>query len=412
MSHHLTLPAFAVSRRAALAGSVAAGTAVAVTLTSPGALAAGRRRVVIGVLTSSVPGRTQLTERGDAFVAGLRVGLGPVARRVLRREVSGGYQGATSAAEHLIKAGAKVIVACLSDSTTQELAQLCARRKVALVQAGQGAQVAASSGRAGERATVLRATGQHWQSALATGVWAGRTWGGTMHHVVAAPDAGYDSVYALRRGFTSAGGTVVGLSLTHESGGLGPVVAQVRASKPRVVGISASGTRARQIVKALRAGGVRARFVLDSTVADDLGAFSGGADGAHLGGPLVVEQRRQELARALKRRGAGRVSAASIHGHDVGRLIAAGADRLGSRSWDRLPARLVGRSVPGVRGEQKVGADGQVSVPLAVWKVRKVAGRRRAVLASRRARIVGNAPAMTVVQGRLSSGYVNEYLTT
>lgn len=407
---------FVLSRRAVLATGV--GVTVVGSALPAQARPARRRRPVIGVLTPSAHGSRAATlrARGDAFVAGLEAGLGGAQRSLLRAEVIGGYSGAAAAAERLIDRGAVVVVACLSESKAAELAEVCRRRKVALVMAGVGAQVAEVG--AAERApgaTVLRTSSQHWQNSLSVGGWAARSLGRTLHHVVAAPDAGYDSVFALRRGFTGAGGTVVGLSLTHEGAGLGSLVAEVKKTRPAVVAISASGPRTAQIARALRGAGVRARFVLDPTAADStaaLAAFKGAADGAHLGRTQVDEKRLAALAAALRRRRAGAPTAASILGHDTGALLVAGLERLGRRPWRRLPARLAGASVAGIRGRQQVDARGQVSVPLTVVKVRKKSGRRRVVVVAKRPRIGAQAPAMAVVSGRLASGYVNEYATS
>lgn len=406
----MTEPRLPLSRRMVLGGTAAAS-AAAVLVRPTSAFARGRRRPVIGVLTSSRADQRGTSPRGAAFVAGLTVGLGGAQKKVLHAEVVGGYAGLLPAAEKLINSGARVLVAAVSEAKAPELVALCARRKVALVMAGTGAQVASPTRTAG-RPTALHTSAQHWQSSLAMGGWAARKLGSTLHHVVAAPDAGYDSVYALRRGFTGAGGTVVGLSMTHEGHGLGDTVREIRASRPRVIAISASGPRAAQIARALRAGGVKGRFVLDPTSTDALAAFKGAADGAHAGGVAVDPARRKALGAALRRRGAGAPNAASILGHDTGVLIAAGLARLGSRPWTRLPARLVGVTVPGVRGAQKVDAHGRVSVPLAVVKVRRKGRKRSVVTVARRARVRGTAPAMNVVQGRMSSGYVNEYATS
>lgn len=397
-----------VARRTVLGGTAALGAVAAVEV---GAGAAVRRRPVVGVLTSSLPGRPALSRQGEAFVTGLKVGLGGAQKKVHHAEVMGGYSGLTETAAGLIGRGVNVLVACVSEAKADDLAALCAEHRVALVMAGTGAQVAAPEQRQG-RPSALHTSTQHWQSSLSMGGWAAQHLGTTLHHVVAAPDAGFDSVYALRRGFTGAGGTVVGLSVTHEANGLGHLVAEVKAAGAQVIGISASGARAAQIAQALRAGGVRGRLVLDPTTSSQISLFGSAADGAHLGGSHVVPARRSALAQQLRKRGGGTVTTAGILGHDTGLLIVAGLGRLGTRSWDRLPARLVGTRVSGVRGEQRVDAQGRVSVPLAVRKVRRHAGKRSVVAVAKRARIAGAAPAMAVVQGRLSSGYVNEYATT
>ncbi|WP_300680563.1 ABC transporter substrate-binding protein [Nocardioides sp.] len=401
-------------RRAVLVGAGAV-TALAATA-SISAEAAGRRRIHVGVLTASRHGSTAASERGDALVAGLRIGLGTRLRRLSHREVDGGYQGLSAAAEALIAGGAEVVVAAVTPLAARDLETLCRARGVALVVAGVGAHVAVPSRTTGSPTALYTGT-QHWQSAYSVGQWSRRHLGRRLHQIVAAPDAGYDSVFALRRGFTGAGGTVVGTTVTDvgHGAGLSAALADVRRTKPSVIAISASGDRAVTLVKALRQAGVTAKLVLDPTVVEPgtVGRLGKAGQGAHAGGTHLDPQRQAALGAALRRAGAKRVDAFSALGYDTGLLIAAGLDRLGSRRILRLPAVLAGARVHGVRGLQQVSARGTVTVPLAVRKVTKRAsGARVAVEVVRRPRIAADAPAMAVVRGRLASGYVNEYLTT
>lgn len=393
------------TRRTVLVGAGAAGVLGATEV----AVAAPRtRRAVVGVLTSSFPGRPVASARGRDLVAGLRTGLGSTARRVVTAEVPFGYAGAEDAARRLLDSGADVLVASVGEVVVERLAALCAGSGTALVAANVGAHVV-TPGRGAP--TVLHSSMQHWAAALSLGGWAARTLGGSLHAVVSAPDAGYDSVFALRRGFTAAGGTVTGLSLTHEGDGVADLVAEVRASAARVVGVSASGRRAVEIVRALRGAGVRLPLLVDSLALESggLAALGDAARNVYVAGARLDAERHAALRRALRAAGAGAPTSYSVLGHDTGLLVAAGAARLGSRSWERLPRVLAGARVRGVRGQMRVHpSSGTVSTPLVVSKVRA----RGARVVAQRPRVGGVAPAMAVVTGRHATGYVNEYQTT
>jgi branched-chain amino acid transport system substrate-binding protein len=402
-------------RRSVLAGAGVATALAAASFPTGAAAAARRRRIHVGVITASRPGSHATAQRSDALIAGLRLGLGTRLRRLSHTEIVGGYAGGATAVEKLIEGGADLIVAAISPLVARDLESLCHSRGVALVVAGVGAHVAEPTRTAG-KPTALYTSTQHWQAAFSSGQWARHHLGRSLHQIVAAPDAGYDSVYALRRGFTGAGGTVVGTSMAFqgEGAGLSQAIADVRRSRPAVIGISASGERAIAIVQGLRRAGIKARFVLDPTAVEPgtVGRLGGAGQGAFAGGTHLDQTRLKTLSAALRKAGAGRANAFSVLGYDTGLVIAAGLDRLGSRRITRLAAVLAGARVRGVRGVQQVSASGTVTVPLAVRKVTKRAGARTAVELVRRPRIASNAPAMAVVRGRLASGYVNEYLTT
>lgn len=405
-----------LTRRTLVGGSLATGTLVAtgaVSATAPAQAAPGRRPRV-GVLAERLPTRPRVARRADALAAGLAIGLGVADARILRAETTSSNEDLAAAVEELVRAGAQVVVAALSTPIAARLGELCAEAKVALVVANSGAHVVdEQTVAAAPRA--LHVSTQHWQSAMSAGGWARRAHGRRMHVVVAGPDAGYDSVYALQRGFAAAGGAVVGTSLTHGSTRLADLVADVRASRPEVIGVCATGTRAAEIVNALRGAGIGLPIVLDPLAAESgaITALGARGRGLHLVAPQADAGRRRALARALRSRGHARPDAYAILGYDTALLIAAGARRLGSRSWSSLPAVLAGARVAGVRGVQKVHPRlGTVSTPLAVYRISRVDGasRLRAVVA--RPRIAGDRATAKVLRGRTASGYLNEYLTT
>jgi ABC-type branched-subunit amino acid transport system substrate-binding protein len=406
----LALPV--LPRRAVVAGVGLASLAGALPAASLPAAAsvASRRAVTLGVLTPSVPGRPAVAARGQALVEGLRVGLGPRRSTLLREEVPHGYAGAAAALQRLLDGGADVVVAAVGAPVAEGLEAACRDAGAALVTAGVGAHVVADRGR--KRPDAVHNSLQHWASALTLGRWAAAKRGRTMHAVVAAPDAGYDSVFALRRGFTARGGSVVGLTITHNGTDLSDLVADVRRTRPAVVGVSASGGRAVEVVRALRAAGITAPVLLDDLALAEggLSALGRRGRGVFTAASRVDAELLRQLRAQLRTAGVGPTPYAVL-GHDTGLLVAAGLDRLGSRPSAALPRVLAGTRVAGVRGVQVVHPRlGTVSTPLEVRRVRPA--RATTTRVAKRARVGGAAPAMAVVAGRDGSGYVNEYQTT
>lgn len=413
MSEHNVVD-LAVTRRTLVGGSLTTTALVAAGAVLPGGAvgAAPGRSPRVGVLAEKVPGRPAVGRRADALAAGLATALG--GSRILRAEATTSNADLEAGLEALVRGGAQVVVAALSTPTAARLGGLCAERQVALVVANSGAHVV------DEQVTTaapsaLHVSTQHWQSAMSAGGWARQAYGRRLHLVVAGPDAGYDSVYALQRGFTAAGGRVVGTTLTHRTVPLAGLVADVRGSRPDVVGVCATGVRAAEIVRALRRAGIGLPLLLDPLAVESGAVAELGASGrgAHLVAPRIEAEPRRLLARTLRSRGQGGVTAYSMLGYDTGLLIAAGARRLGSRGWHKLPTVLAGARVDGVRGVQKVHPRlGTVSVPLAVYRIKRVEGTSKLKAIASRPRIAGDRATATVLRGRTASGYLNEYLTT
>lgn len=413
MSQH-SIVELGVTRRTVVGGSAAVATLVASgALTSGPVHAAPGQVPVVAVLAERMPGRPAVKGRADALAAGLAIGLGVGSSRILRADTSTGTDALAATVKTLAGKGAQVLVAALSTPTAARLGAICAEHQLALVVANSGAHVVDEKTTSAAPAA-LHVSTQHWASAMSAGGWARRAYGRRLHVVVAAPDAGFDGVYALQRGFTAAGGKVVGTTLTHGATASASLVAEVRASRPDVVGVCATGARAAEIVQALRAAKLSVPVVLDplSMESGTIAALGAKARGLHLVAPRLDTERRRLLARALRSRGQGGVNAYSMLGYDTGLMIAAGARRLGSRSWTKLPTVLAGRSVAGVRGLQKVHPRlGTVSTPLAVYRVQRPNGVAKLKPVANRPRIAGDRATATVLRGRTASGYVNEYLT-
>ncbi len=406
-----------LSRRVTLVGGLAA-TAVASVAAAPDAEAGPRplqgAEVHVGVLLARGLGANG---SGTRLVQGFRIGATRAGMRIElhHREVGVGPGEARRGAEKLIAAGAKVLVAAVATPVLDQVADLCREKKVALVVANTGAQVA-----------VTRLDGalvnslQLWQAGYAAGSWASRRMGRSLFTVVAAPDAGYDSVYAFTRGFTSSGGRELGRALTHQATpGVEEAARAARDSGAAVVRVHAYGRRATDIVTACRKVGVQAQIVVDPlTLEPKAGSRSVLAKARVWTASSWLPAGENSLARALartwKRRHGGRPDAFALLGFDTALLVAEGVRRARrkKKKLHTIPTLMRSARVKGARGTQVVDPQSRVvSTPLAVRRSRRsdVAGsRREAALA----RVQGNTPALVTAARGATSIYHNEYTTT
>lgn len=399
----------AVTRRGVLAGTAVTGAALTLDTTSAHAAPALR----VGVLVSA---RVGGGAGGERLLAGLRLGFSRAGQRVqLRSRTVTTSPAAPAEAEVLLGTGIDVLVAAVAAPVLPRVAALCAERRVALVVANSGAHVTPAS----LRGVVVNSL-QLWQSAFAMGRHAGRRLGSSLFSIVASPDAGYDSVYALSRGFTGAGGRLLGHAFTH--GGTKGVVEAARAARASgaaVVSIHATGQRAVEIVRACRAAGVQGSLVVDPlgfepgargrAVLARAGAWTA-SSWSHEGGNAHA----RDLARAWGRQVGGRPDAWAVLGHDTALLVAEGARRVRRRGGGMrtLASTLRHARVRGARGLQVVDpTTGVVSTPLLVRRARRGDLLATRVLA-RPGRVPGDAPAMVVQSRPDKSGYLDEYTTT
>lgn len=357
--------------------AVVAGGGTAVVLAGVPALAATTTALSVGVLT---PANTSRPDSGQSLLDGLTAGFADagVAVTLTDRPVAFGFAGAAAAASELAAAGAQVVVASVSTSAARRVAAACAEAGVGLVVANVGAQLV-DEPLPGAVQTSL----QHWQSSLRMGEWAAGRLGRRLFSIVAAPDAGYDTVFAVRRGFTSAGGRFLGLELTHgaETVTVEQAARAAKRSGADVVAISATGRRAEQILRACRAAGLRAEIVLDALAADTLGRTARGTYSVAPWAPGT--------------------DAFTALGHDAALLVAEGQKRLAGRGWDRLADALAGRKVGDLVVDRRLRT---VSKPFVV--------RRGASVVATRPAVRGVPASMRVIDPDRVAGYANEYLAT
>lgn len=372
--------------------------------------ASAARPLRVGVL---VPERLSYARAGESLLAGLELGFAtarhPVAATFHTRGVPQGYSGATTAASELLAEKVDVLVAGVSALTAEQLAPLCRAKGVSLVVAGVGAHVVPQAAPG-----VLHVGLQQWQAAHAMGAWAKTNLGGSLFEIVAAPDAGYDAVYATSRSFQSSGGAVLGRAITHDrpvGTGADDAAAAARASGAGIVVVHASGRRAADILAALRRAGVSAKVIADGLAVDDavLPAVGSAAAGTYSASTWVGRSNAtsvREFVRAFRAANGRRPDAFAVVGHDAARAIAVASRRTTRKAaW---ASTLRGRRIDGARGVLVVGADGVAATRISIRRVAK----GRNVELARTPRIVGVPPTLASLRTTEVAAYVNEYLGT
>jgi branched-chain amino acid transport system substrate-binding protein len=346
----------------------------------------------VGVLT---PTGSSYPRMGESLLAGLELGL-PEAS-LLVRQVERGYGGALAGARELLDSGAQVVVAGISAPVAHQLAPLFRERRRPLVVANVGAHVVRPEER---RPYVLHNSLLDWQASFSIGCWAARR-GERALVLTSQSDAGYDSLYAFRRGFGGETRTIV-----TQPGGES-LLAQLRAlprPHPTVVYILASGRHAASILRAYRASGLRARVIASAFAVDDhllpsLGASARGLTSCASWPTALADA---EFAAAFRHKSGRRPDAFAVLGYDTALLLAAGSRRRGS-----LIEALRRAPVEGIRGTLRV--DKRTNTIVGPLFLREVRGARNVVVG--RAPAVGAFPrALAPIADETTSGYINEYL--
>jgi len=303
-------------------------------------------RLLVDVLPVGVLGRPGAP--AQHLVAGLERGAAhgmSACLQVQAVDVEAPYRGAAVAAGHLLEAGVRALVVDLPAAVVRRLVPICRQWGAALVVVGAG------STEPDPVAGVIHVTEQRARTAEVLGAWAARYLDGDLFHVVAVPDAEFEVVEALRRGYQAAGGTVVGHATTHDgatdSGAVDAAYA-ARLAGARTVVVHAAGDRAVELVRAIRATGRDLEIVVDGPGSDDRALA---ALGLRFG--------------AVYSASAG---ATDTLAHDAGRVIAAGARLLAeqSRPWLELADVLAGATLEGDRVLHVDARTRSVRTPLVV----------------------------------------------
>ena len=398
------------------AGIVAAGPLVSVAK----AQAASAIPLKVGVLA---PTGSSYAKMGQSLVDGLtlgfdeaRSGASPVNATLVQREVDRGFGGALSASTALLDGGADAVVAGVSALVADRIGSLFSARQASLVVADVGAHLVQPAAR---NAYVLHNSLLYWQASFAVGQWAAANLGTRAFLASGLSDSGYDTVYAFRRGFESAGGTVVGEAVTHaDTPGLTELFAAVRSSGANVLYGLYSGAHAAEFVQAYASSGVGAKLVAGSLAVEDylLSALGNGAVGATSCASWTgtrATKANQNFTKAFKSRFGRAADPFAALGYDTAALVVEGARRatksgLGLR---RLVEALGGASIDGPRGTLVVdAATNTVTGTLSIRQVKRtVSGLANVDVAQ--AASVGTFPtALSSLAAGPVAGYFNEYL--
>lgn len=378
--------------------------------------------IKVGVMT---PTGASYPTMGRSLLDGLtlgfdqaRTGAGAVDATLVPSDVDRGYGGALSTATALLNGGSDVVVAGVSALVANNLGSLFADRQASLVVANVGAHVVVPMAR---NAYVLHNSLLYWQASYAGGQWAAANLGRQAFIASCQCDSGYDAIYAFRRGFESAGGTVVGEAVTHvdpANTGLSDLFAAVRSSGAKVLYGLYSGSHAGEFVRAYSGSGVSANLVAGSLAVEDymlsaIGTASVGAMSCASWTGTRSTRVNQSFTKVFKSRFGRAPDPFAVLGYDTAALVVEGARRATKNGLDlrRLIQALAGRSIEGPRGLLAVdGATNTVTGPLWIRQVNRTASGLVNV-------DVAQAPAVGSFPSELSplavgtvAGYLNEYL--
>ena len=363
-----------------LAG-VGAGAAVGGPLLRTGEAWARGAKLKVGVLA---PSGSHYPRMGEKLLAGLELGLErhAASSSLVVRRVEAGYGGARESARELLDSGADVVVAGVTAPVAQQLEPLFREQRKTLLVANVGAHVVRPDQRS---PWVIYNSLLDWQASFAMGVWAAGRVGRRALVLTSLSDAGYDAIYAFRRGFGRSGGQVVETIVTHD-GDTEPLHSRLQAARelsPTVAYVVATGPRAAEIVRAYRASGPRAPLLASPFAVEDYVLPSLGAAGRGI-------RSVASWATAVRRPELRRPDPFEVLGYESALLLAAGL-----------------RPVKGLRGPLRI--DRRTNTILAPLFLRKVRSRGNAVVG--RAPSVGAFPrALHPIADETTSGYLNEYL--
>jgi branched-chain amino acid transport system substrate-binding protein len=403
-----------------LAGAGAGLAAAGPLVSAATAQAASAVPLKVGVLA---PTGSSYSRMGQSLLDGLtlgfdeaRSGASPVNATLVQREVDRGFGGALSTSTALLDAGTDVVVAGVSALVADRIGSLFSARQTPLVVADVGAHLVPPASR---NAYVLHNSLLYWQASYAAGLWAAGNLGTRAFIASGLSDSGYDTVYAFRRGFESAGGTVVGEAVTHaDTPGLTELLAAVRSSEANVLYGLYSGAHAVEFVRAYAGSGVGAKLAVGSLGVEDyalsdVGTASLGATSCASWTGARTTKANQAFTKAFKSRFGRAADPFAALGYDTAALVAEGARRaaksgLGVR---RLIEALGGAPLDGPRGTLVVDAStNTVTGPLSIRQVKRTTSGLANVDVAQAA-AVGSVPtALSSLASGTVAGYFNEYL--
>lgn len=410
-------------RRFVTLAGAGAGLAAAVQLVGTGTVhAAPATPVNVGVMT---PTGASYSIMGQSTFDGLtlgfdeaRSGAAAINATIVRSDVDRGYGGAASTATALLDGGADVVVAGVSALVANRLGPLFVGRQASLVVANVGAHVVTP---ASKSANVVHNSLLYWHASYASGRWAAANLGRTAFIASCQCDSGYDTIYAFRRGFESAGGTIVGEAVTHidpANDGLAALFGAVRSSGASVLYGLYSGSNATEFVQSYASSGAGAVLVAGSLAVEDcmlpaIGAPASGVANCAAWTAGRATRASQNFARAFTARFGRFPDPFAVLGYDTAVLVAEGVRRavkngLGQR---RLCEALAGASIASPRGQLVVDpATNTVTGPLWMRRVQRTSSGLTNVDIAQVPPVASFPSALSPLGAGPVAGYLNEYL--
>lgn len=279
-----------------------------------------------------------------------------------------------------------LVVGVLSAESAFDLRDLLHERDIPLIRAGVGAEIVRESLRS---PAIFHSSLGGWQAAMALGAWAARSLGRRAAMASSFYESGYDTGYAFRMGYESAGGTIALAEVTHvpgQAGGLAQLLGRIQEIQPDLVYASYSGQQAVEFVRAYDEAGLARRspllgssFLVDESLLPEQGRAAQGIRTALSWAPDLGTAENRAFS-ASYRAAAGRpADAFAVLGYDTARLI---GEALGAGGPAQLAQALGAVAFSGPRGAVAVDAEMiDTSSPLYLREVRGGAKARNVVVA-------------------------------
>ena len=405
-----------------LAGA-SAGLAAAHSILPSRAWASGEIPIRVGAMLPTGASYAGLT---DSLRAGLQMGFAhaaegppPIRTSWSERAVDRGYGGAFGAARELLDEDVDVVVAGVTSPVAHMLTPMFEERGVPLVVAGVGGHLVRPADRSD---LVLHNSLLYWRASYAAGSWSASNLGTTAIVAGSFADTGYDTVYAFRQGFASAGGSVLGTWVTHElpgASGLPALYDAISAAQPSVVYGVYSGSAGVEFVRGYAAAGSkRIPLVVGGLAAEDyllpsVGRSALGMKSVASWSRSRATRRNQEFVDAFAARTGRSADPFAALGYDTALLVAEGARRALASGADirDLIAALQGVRLTGPRGRLTVDpVTNSVTGPLSIREVRKSPSGPVNVEIGPVQAVRTIPPAMGDLLLEPASGYLNECL--
>ena len=385
--------------------------------------AGSRASLKVGVLSAtggSYPNMSASFQAGVALrFARARESSPALTASLSARAIRGGHQGVYAASTALLRASVDVVIADVSAPIAAAVAPLFADAGVPLVVANVGGHVVRPHDRS---AVVVHSSLMLWSASYALGTWAAAHVGKRAFALVSFADAGYDSLFAFRRGFETAGGTLAGTAVTHRrprQSGLAGAFGEVSASHPDFVFAHYAGSQAVDFLHAYASKGLHGHlpllgstFLVEDDVLPQVGRAAIGAYTAASWTSALTTTTNTAFAAAYRAATGRAPDPFAALGYDAAGLVVQGAQLAGARgqSARKLIGALAGATIAGVRGPLHLDAATNAIVgPLVIRQVQGSVHPANHVVAT--APALGSFPAgLSSMETHPASGYYNEYL--